>query len=191
VLLLLPSVLAHRSTPPPLELQGLSPAVVADQKPSLQWKCHRATPLSPPLWCCTTMVRSTLHHHAQQIPRPTPVQGLSPAVVAVETLPRCPPPSAASPVLRRYGEPHPLSPCPTDSLYDLGACDAASATPSRPDHRRQSCHGRSTARGDHGSVRISAHRGHGPQQPLGPLRPWTDRGHGRNTTCYCSPFSKF
>jgi hypothetical protein len=142
--------------------------------------------LQPPLH--ELLLLPSVPAHRSTPPPPLKLQGLSPAFVAVETLPRCPPPSAASPVLRRYGEPHPLSPCPTNSLYDPGACDAASATPSRSDHRRRPRHGRRTARGARGSGHVGARHGHGPQRPLGPLKPWTDRGHGPNATCYCSSF---
>jgi hypothetical protein len=51
----------------------------------------------------------------------------------------------------RYSEPHPLTPCPTDSPFDPGARAASPATPTRSDHRRRPCRGRRTVRGDHGS----------------------------------------
>jgi hypothetical protein len=78
------------------------------------------------------------------------------------------PPSVASPVLCRYSEPHPLSPCPADTTFDPGAHAAAPATPTRPNHHRR---GRRTMLGDRGS---GTRHEHGPRWPLGPLRPWTD-----------------
>jgi hypothetical protein len=54
--------------------------------------------------------------------------------VAVE-ISLCRAPSTTSPVMRRYGEPHPPSPCPADSRSNPGTTGPPPAAAPRPAHR--------------------------------------------------------